>query len=299
MRILIGYDGSEHSEAALNDLRLAGLPRDAKSLVVSAACLLATSLPMKEVLAMAMPSSWGAPAASTTQSHGDRVFEAAEGLALNGADRLRSQFSEWEIGTRVVKGPAAWGLIEAADDWNASLVVVGAEGRSSAGRILLGSVSKRVVTDSRHSVRVARFVERKKKDAPPKIIIGVDGSAASQEAVFEVGRRVWQDGTQVRLIVAQDEALPIPDYDQSASVRAESMLEWARYHLKPIGLNVSMSIQRGDPKRILLSEARKWRADCIFVGSREFKSGFERYQLGSVSTAMVTNAPCSVEVVRP
>ena len=37
MRILIGYDGSEGADAAIDDLRNAGLPRDAEALIVSIA----------------------------------------------------------------------------------------------------------------------------------------------------------------------------------------------------------------------------------------------------------------------
>lgn len=77
------------------------------------------------------------------------------------------------------------------------------------------------------------------------------------------------------------------------------MLEWASYQLKSIGINVSISIHKGDPKRVLLKEARKWNADNIFVGTRDFKNAFERFRLGSVSTAIVTKAHCSVEIVRP
>jgi nucleotide-binding universal stress UspA family protein len=57
--------------------------------------------------------------------------------------------------------------------------------------------------------------------------------------------------------------------------------------------------ENGAPKTVLLAEAEKWNADSIFVGTRDFKSGFERFRLGSVSTAVETNAPCSVEIVRP
>ena len=35
MRILIGYDGSESADAALDDLRRAGLPREVEVLIVS------------------------------------------------------------------------------------------------------------------------------------------------------------------------------------------------------------------------------------------------------------------------
>jgi len=297
MNILIGYDGSEHSDAALDDLKFAGLPRRAKSLIVSVADPLMVGRPSQEVVAQAMPSPRVTSVPTVPQTHGERAIKAEE-FTLIAADRLQSEFPEWEITTQTRTGMAAWELIDAANDWNADLVIVGSEGLSTVERILLGSVSKRVVTESPRSVRVARLIERKKEDAPPKIILGVDGSPAAQEAVHEVGRRTWPPGTQVILIVVHDSP-SITDSNQSTARQAESMLEWATDELKSVGLNVSTSIKQGDPKEVLVSEAFKWRADCIFVGTRSFKSGFERYQLGSISTAVVTNAPCSVEVVRP
>ena len=305
MRILIGYDGSKHSDEALEDLKLAGLPREARGLVVSVADALSSASSVQEA-ALAMPSRQVA-----TSFNSYETVKRAEELASAGADRLGSYFPEWEISTRVTSGPAAWELIEAANDWNPDLLVVGSEGQSATGRILFGSVSKRVVTEANHSVRVGRSVERKKQDAPPKIIVGIDGSPAAREAVHAVGRRAWPEGTQIRLVVAHAEPLAldgltprqpvsaITDPNEAAALRAEAMLGWARDQLKSVSSNVSVSIQGGDPKRVLLREARKWRADSIVVGTRDFGgSGFERFRLGSVSTAVVMNAPCSVEVVR-
>ncbi len=40
MKILIAYDGSPCAEAALDDLRKAGLPQDAEALVISVAASL-------------------------------------------------------------------------------------------------------------------------------------------------------------------------------------------------------------------------------------------------------------------
>ena len=37
MKIVIGHDGSEYSDAALDDLIHAGLPRDAEALIISVA----------------------------------------------------------------------------------------------------------------------------------------------------------------------------------------------------------------------------------------------------------------------
>lgn len=91
----------------------------------------------------------------------------------------------------------------------------------------------------------------------------------------------------------------INGYNQTREERVSSMLEWATEELGNSGLKTSVLREKGDPKKVLLAEARKWNADSIFVGTRDFKSAFERFRLGSVSTAVVTNAHCSVEIVRP
>jgi nucleotide-binding universal stress UspA family protein len=59
MRILIGYDGSEHSDTALDDLKRAGLPRDSKVLVVSVGDLLMSNPPLSEVAAEILTSRRG------------------------------------------------------------------------------------------------------------------------------------------------------------------------------------------------------------------------------------------------
>jgi nucleotide-binding universal stress UspA family protein len=76
------------------------------------------------------------------------------------------------------------------------------------------------------------------------------------------------------------------------------MVEWAERELSAIGLNISATVEKGNPELVLIDQAQKWNADSIFVGSRKFSGGFERFRLGSVSTALVTKAHCSVEVVR-
>jgi nucleotide-binding universal stress UspA family protein len=312
MRILIGYDGSEHAGAALDDLKRAGLPRDSEVLVVSVADLLMSTPPFEEVAAQVLTSSRVAAALKQAQTHGERVIKEAEEFARTALRRLRLEFPGWNVSDEIRVGTPAWELIDKAKGWKADLVIVGSEGRSALKQFFLGSVSKRVVTDSRCSVRVARPRGKNVEDAPPRIIIGVDGSPAAEAAISAVGQRIWQDGTEVRLISVDDGTPPIRisarlpqaaeminSYFQERESRVSAMLEWATNELNAINLKTSILTEKGDPKNILLAQAGEWNADSIFVGTRGFKSGFERFRLGSVSTAVVTNAQCSVEVVRP
>ena len=312
MRILIGYDGSPNSDAALDDLMLAGLPDGSEVLVVSVGDLLITNPSTEDIVKAALTSRRVAASLKHAQTHGAQVMKEAREFAAKAADKLRSQFPEWTVTSEAISGTPAWELIDAANRWNADLVVVGSQGRSAIGRLFLGSVSKRLATDASCSVRVGR-ASAGQKMGPPRIIIGVDGSPAAEQAIYAVGQRVWPDGTEVRL-VAVDDGTPPParvstflpqaaemlnSYLQRREARVRSMLEWATREFGLIGVKTSVLTKKGDPSKILIAEAAKWNADTIFVGTRDFKNAFERFRLGSVSTAVVTNARCSVEIVRP
>ncbi|MEP6945562.1 MAG: universal stress protein [Acidobacteriota bacterium] len=313
MKILIGHDGSEHSNESIDDLQWAGLPRDCEALVVSVADLLMSSPELSEVLGTGSSPARVAAGLEKAQSFAERVTDEARDAASQAAKRVRELFPSWQVREETLVGTPAWVLIDAAQKWNADLVVVGSQGHSALKRFFIGSVSKRVVTDSHCSVRVVRPRSQARHDgAAARLIIGVDGSLAAEQAIYAVGQRVWPDGTEVRLVTVDDSTPPasivarlpqaasmISEYFRSRQTRVDAMVKWAINEYNNIGLATSIVTEKGDAKNIILARADEWNADCIFVGTRDFASGFERLRMGSVSTAIVTNAGCTVEVVRP
>jgi nucleotide-binding universal stress UspA family protein len=79
--------------------------------------------------------------------------------------------------------------------------------------------------------------------------------------------------------------------------RAKELHHDAKALLRSAGLEVSSHITITEPERLLLEEAETWQSDCIFVGARGL-GRVGRFLLGSVSTAVVSDAKCSVEIVR-
>jgi nucleotide-binding universal stress UspA family protein len=71
----------------------------------------------------------------------------------------------------------------------------------------------------------------------------------------------------------------------------------AEQTLSAAGLDVTPVIRENDPKLAIVEEAREFDADCIFIGSND-EPPLTRFLLGTVSEAMVSRAPCSVEIVR-
>jgi len=290
---LIGYDGSQSADAALVDLQRAGLPVEAEALVASVAdVIMVSATPDYELAGEALMSRKVTAGLLYAQRQTDRVLNEAKDFARLASDQVQSYFPHWTVRAETLAGAAASELISKADEWKPDLIVVGSHGRSAVSRFILGSVSKKVVTDSDHSVRVSRGDIEKDLNEPLKLVIGVDASAEAEHAVRAVGSRVWPYGTEVQIIAVDDGSSPM------FTDTAGRMVAWAENALSLIGLKTSVVWEGGDPRRVLIEQAQAWDADSIFVGGRRFNSALERFQLGSVATALVTKAHCSVEVVR-
>jgi nucleotide-binding universal stress UspA family protein len=312
MKILVGYDGSVSADAALDDIGRAGLPREAESLIVSVGEISMIPSPSSyEVVGQVLTSRKVSAATAQAESQLAQALIQAKEIAAKASERVRSCFPNWQVRAEGLAGWPSKELINRADEWKADLMVVGSQGRSALGRWLLGSVSKKVATDSQHSVRVARCAVGRDFGAPLGVMIGVDGSSGSELAVRAVGNRVWPEGTKVRIIFVDDGTSPtriadifpaadelIRGCNEESVVAARIRMQWAKAQLSAIGLNVSVAIEKGDPRHILVEQARKWIADSIFVGGRRCSGALERFRLGSVATALATKAYCSVELAR-
>jgi len=307
MKILIGYDGSDCAEAALDDLTRAGLPSRAEAIVLSVA-----------EIWLPPPSSYEfLEGTREVQIPDEPVYAKAKAKAQSALtqahqaqQRLQINFPKWQVSAEVAAGSPAWEIVARADEWKPALLVVGSHGRSALGRFVLGSVAQRVVTEARCSVRVARG-RVEEPNTPVRLIVGLDGSLGSETAVREVARRSWGNNSAVRLIVASD---PIPatimgqvipaitsainESNRVDNVRIETILERAQGILKTSGLAVTTKVESGDPKQVLIAEAEEFAADCIFVGSTGTSNRLERFVMGSVAASIVGRAHCSVEVVR-
>lgn len=303
MKILIAYDGSDCADAALDDLRRAGLPRrNVEALVLSVAEVWLPPPPSSSYeIVEAVRVAQNPTTLQKDYAKGSQSVEEALRLARQARERLQKSFPEWEVSAEVSNGSPAWEVISHADSWKPDLIVVGSHGRSVFGRFVLGSVSQKVLTEARCSVRVARGrVEA--DDAPANIYIGVDGSPGSEEAVRAVAMRHWPPASEARVVVA--EGIPASasaesiESDKEDRAWPEKIVARAVEMLRPAEINASAVILHGDPKRVLVAEAEKHGADSIFVGSTGLSNRFERFLLGSVSAAVAARAHCSVEVVR-
>jgi nucleotide-binding universal stress UspA family protein len=144
-----------------------------------------------------------------------------------------------------------------------------------------------------------------------RILLAYDGSPSADAAVDEVLRRPWPASTEVRLVTVVERPFSIPPADgievyaplyermraslrEDAYRRIQAVLE--KFKARP-DLQATYELRDGSVKGGLLDAIREWKAELVIAGSHG-ATGLARLVLGSVCHALVTHAPCNVEVVK-
>ena len=148
-----------------------------------------------------------------------------------------------------------------------------------------------------------------------KILLAVDGSEFGDAAVEEIANRPWPSRSEVHVIsvirlpftpTPETRSLPDSYYSQLEKAereRAESAINRAVARLRESDaeretpLTLTSEVFVGLPAETIIDTAKKWGADLVALGSHG-RRGFTRFLLGTVSHAVASHAPCSVEIVR-
>lgn len=144
-----------------------------------------------------------------------------------------------------------------------------------------------------------------------KVLLAIDGSTCSDAAIEEVAQRPWPKDTELKIITAVEIPIMVAaepwaasaDYfeELEGTVRqaAKAVIDAAIVKLGKTAQTVKLSTEiiQGPPRQVIVDEADRWNSDLIVMGSRGL-GAWNRLLLGSVSSAVVHHAKCSVEIVR-
>jgi nucleotide-binding universal stress UspA family protein len=151
--------------------------------------------------------------------------------------------------------------------------------------------------------------QREHKEDFMKILLAIDDSPYSEAAVEAVASMTWPPDTTVRVLSAVEPFVPPATelwYDaggslerarQEITTQYEELTARRAERLQARGLKAEAVVRDGDPRSVIVDEAKDWSADLIVVGSHG-RTGLARLLLGSVAQSVVSHAPCSVWIVR-
>jgi nucleotide-binding universal stress UspA family protein len=233
--------------------------------------------------------------------------EAGTHRAAVAASRTLS--ARWTEADAVVRdGETVDRILHEARQWDAHAVVIGWRGHGRFRRLLMGSVSRAVLRRAETPV----LIVRRRIRVVTHLVVGVDGSAASDRAIRFLASAVVPKGGSITLVTVL-QGQPSPSHPLfpglTAELRADILAKGAKNQaaadrrqkrcaepLQNAGWRVRGQVRTGAPLYELLRSVDETRADALVVGATcqpSTRKGF----FGSTAEGAVNSSAVPVLVV--
>jgi nucleotide-binding universal stress UspA family protein len=267
--LLLATDGSEFSSGAIREAILLAKTCSSKLYVLAVAEVLDIREFADDYPLAAVESLEGA-----LRQHLESVKESAEKEEIV-CEIILSQGKE-----------ASKLIIDEAAKNNVELIILGRHGRTGITRIMMGSVTAKVIGDAPCKVLVVPRFARISLD---KILVPTDGSIFSDLATREAVSIAKRIGSSI---------IALSVYKRDANYElAEASVGIAKEVAEREGVKVEALTLKGEPHEVIVDTVEKKEAGFMVVGSHG-RSGIERLLMGSVTERVIGHAGCPILVVR-
>jgi len=211
---------------------------------------------------------------AAVRSHLESWQEKAAGMGVRLEPRLRTSVSAYE------------GILEEAEAVQPDWIIMGRHGLTGLPRLLLGSVTARVIGHSAVSVLV---VPRGAALEFKRVLIAADDSpfsAAAWQEALSITQRMGSHLTAIAVAASGGEV-------KTANQVVQRMEAEARLR----GVPLETAVPYGRPFEAILQVAQAKKVNLIVLGSHG-RTGLRRLLLGSTAERVIGQAPCPVLVVK-
>jgi nucleotide-binding universal stress UspA family protein len=196
-------------------------------------------------------------------------------------------------------------IVEEAAKRKAGMIIMGRRGRTGLKRLMMGSVTAKVIGHAPCNVLV---VPRAARVELRKVLVAIDGSRYSDAAAMEAMGIAKRCGAELAVIsvVPSEAASPfdIVHSEMQRELISEKERKAAECNVRNIqevaekdGVNVRGFVMSGKPYEAIIGAAEEGKADLIVMGSHG-RTGIERLLMGSVTERVIVLSPCAVLVVK-
>ncbi len=187
-------------------------------------------------------------------------------------------------------------IIEEADKKQAEMIVMGRRGRTGLTRLLMGSVTARVIG---HATRKVLVVPRTTSIKWKNIVLATDGSKHSRSAEKEAVNLIkhcCKTCTLNVITVIQKSAT------KESTRRYENSLNRIKSNAEKENIKVETVLTKSKPTEsiheAIIEYSKEKKADIIVMGSHG-RTGIKRLLMGSVAERVIGHTTSSVLVVKP
>ena len=204
-----------------------------------------------------------------------------------------------EIVTGIEHGIVYEKIVDVADKKECDLIIMGRRGLRRVERMLMGSVTSRVIGHTHKDVLV---VPRDASIGWGNILLAVDGSEfgmAAAEHAMNFASSYGGDLTAVSVVdVTQEFFAQAPHLVEQMVEQAKKLLEDIKKKAATSGLKIETAVREGEAYKKIVDLADEKSSDIIFMGSHG-RTGLKKLLMGSVTEKVIGHALCPVMVVVP
>lgn len=305
MKILLATDGSPCAHAAVEFMEHFPFPRDGKASVLTV--INRDDFKGKEEKQLSKEQR------KVLRKTREMVRKESDKLLAVKADRLKE--AGWAVTTEVRDGHPAEEIVNAAQELDVDLIVMGCHGLSAIGRLFLGSISDAVLQRAHCSVLIVKMMETQTQagtdagggsEHPLHVLLSHDGSDAATKAVSFCASLPFDKADQVMVL----RVLPLiglyhQDIRQRLSGIWQQKKKNAKKELKRVTSEpnwttplVSTKVRESsEVSQAILNAISELDADLLVLGYKG-KGEIKKFLVGSITAGIVHHAPCSILAVR-
>jgi len=200
--------------------------------------------------------------------------------------------------TNIEEGDPSEKIVSAAEEENCDLIVMGRRGLGRLERVLVGSVTARVIGFSKKDIIV---VPQDSKIGYNDLIIATDGSASSNlvtERAIRFAKKYNSTLHVISVVDVTDEFLAeAPEILEKLILNSKKIVDNTLKNIQSYDIKADGIVKEGETYRSIINLAIEKGSGMIFMGSRG-RTGLKKLLLGSVAEKVIGHAPCPVFVAK-
>lgn len=287
MNTLLAVDGSDNSYEAVRALK--SLARADRLVILHALDVPQPAYPM---MAQEIAHELYTTIERGMREDGERLLERITSLL---------PMDVGPVTKRIELGSPAEVIGTVAQECQADLIVMGARGLGPVKERLFGSVSHRILTMG----PCATFIVTGPVRPIHHVLLPLQGPYDADTAIRFLSLKPFREPLDITLLTVLPQTRPPwPTGEAAARQLEEQVLLSARGFVEDVATRLQKAGYRtkgvavlGTPTERILHEAGKVKPDLILIGTHGRK-GLTRFVLGSVSHAILHQAPCPMMVFR-
>jgi nucleotide-binding universal stress UspA family protein len=284
-KIVVGYDESVSSRAALNEASLWIKNHGGQLFLVHAVYF------DQEEFAI-LPSQM------------EKRFEIGTKVCLDAKKGLHDDYGlNGSIESLICEGEPPDVIVDLARGKKADLIALGTYGRKGLKKLLMGSVTSQVILNSPCDVLVVKKPCSKCSGSYHSLLVPFDGSETGKKALTRASELSKIDGAEVAVLYVIPRYEEMMDFFKTEAIKkslfreAEKIVEGAKKHAAALGVQIKAVVQEGHAGEKIVEIADTLKHDLIVMGTHGWR-GVNKAIMGSTAERIIAYASCPVLIAR-